>query len=140
MTLQIAVPEKLLNKDRNIERTYKIIRVHNGEVTVLDSDKCQFNEKTGVITFKTDKFSTYAIVYTDKAKEVISGGSEAGGKDNTDNGNNANIDVKEEPVLGSTADDSVNTGDNFNLCMYIMLLAVSGAALFLSKKKKCKNN
>ena len=140
VTLQIAVPEKLLNKDSNIERTYKIIRVHNGEVTVLDSDKCQFNEKTGVITFKTDKFSTYAIVYTDKAKEVISGGSEAGGKDNTDNGNNANIDVKEEPVLGSTADDSVNTGDNFNLCMYIMLLAVSGAALFLSKKKKYKNN
>jgi LPXTG-motif cell wall anchor domain protein len=42
--------------------------------------------------------------------------------------------------LGSTADDSVNTGDNFNLYMYIMLLAVSGAALFLSKKKKCKNN
>ena len=37
----------------------------------MDSDKCQFNEKTGVITFKTDKFSTYAIVYTDKAKEVI---------------------------------------------------------------------
>ena len=140
VTLQIAVSEKLLNKDSNIERTYKIIRVHNGEVTVLDSDKCQFNEKTGVITFKTDKFSTYAIVYTDKAKEVISGGSEAGGKDNTDNGNNANIDVKEEPVLGSTADDSVNTGDNFNLYMYIMLLAVSGAALFLSKKKKCKNN
>ena len=140
VTLQIAVPEKLLNKDSNIERTYKIIRVHNGEVTVLDSDKCQFNEKTGVITFKTDKFSTYAIVYTDKAKEVISGGSEAGGKDNTDNGNNANIDVKEEPVLGSTADDSVNTGDNFNLYMYLMLLAVSGAALFLSKKKKCKNN
>lgn len=140
VTLQIAVPEKLLNKDSNIERTYKIIRVHNGEVTVLDSDKCQFNEKTGVITFKTDKFSTYAIVYTDKAKEVISGGSEAGGKDNTDNGNNANIDVKEEPVLGSTADDSVNTGDNFNLYMYLMLLAVSGAALFFSKKKKCKNN
>ena len=139
VTLQIAVPEKLLNKDSNIERTYKIIRVHNGEVTVLDSDKCQFNEKTGVITFKTDKFSTYAIVYTDKAKEVISGGSEAGGKDNTDNGNNANIDVKEEPVLGSTADDSVNTGDNFNLYMYLMLLAVSGAALFLSKKKKYKN-
>lgn len=140
VTLQIAVPEKLLNKDSNIERTYKIIRVHNGEVTVLDSDKCQFNEKTGVITFKTDKFSTYAIVYTDKAKEVISGGSEAGGKDNTDNGNNADIDVKEEPVLGSTADDSVNTGDNFNLYMYLMLLAVSGAALFLSKKKKYKNN
>ena len=140
VTLQIAVPEKLLNKDSNIERTYKIIRVHNGEVTVLDSDKCQFNEKTGVITFKTDKFSTYAIIYTDKAKEVISGGSEAGGKDNTDNGNNANIDVKEEPVLGSTADDSVNTGDNFNLYMYLMLLAVSGAALFLSKKKKYKNN
>lgn len=140
VTLQIAVPEKLLNKDSNIERTYKIIRVHNGEVTVLDSDKCQFNEKTGVITFKTDKFSTYAIIYTDKAKEVISGGSEAGGKDNTDNGNNANINVKEEPVLGSTADDSVNTGDNFNLYMYLMLLAVSGAALFLSKKKKYKNN
>lgn len=75
-----------------------------------------------------------------RLNEVTPGGSEAGGKDNTDNGNNANIDVKEEPVLGSTADDSVNTGDNFNLYMYIMLLAVSGAALFLSKKKKCKNN
>ena len=140
MTLQIAVPEKLLNKDSSIERTYKIIRVHNGEVTVLDSDKCQFNENTGIITFNTDKFSTYAIVYIDKVKEVIPGGSQAGGKDNTDNGNDANIDVKEEPVLGSAADNSVNTGDNFNLYIYLMLLVASGAALFFSKKKKYKNN
>jgi len=140
VTLQIAVPEKLLNKDSSIERTYKIIRVHNGEVTVLDSDKCQFNENTGVITFNTDKFSTYAIVYIDKVKEVIPGGSQAGGKDNTDNGNDANIDVKEEPVLGSAADNSVNTGDNFNLYIYFMLLVASGAALFFSKKKKYKNN
>lgn len=56
MTLQIAVPEKLLNKDSNIERTYKIIRVHNGEVTVLDSDKCQFNEKQALLHLKQISF------------------------------------------------------------------------------------
>ena len=37
-------------------------------------------KKQALLHFKTDKFSTYAIVYTDKAKEVTPGGSEAGGK------------------------------------------------------------
>ncbi|MGN1416020.1 MAG: hypothetical protein ACI4XF_04210, partial [Oscillospiraceae bacterium] len=43
-------------------RTYKIIRVHNGVPTVLD---CNFDPATGMASFRTDKFSTYAIAYVD---------------------------------------------------------------------------
>ena len=65
----IKVPTSLVNTDNKFEREYKIIRLHTdvttGEnsVDILDGT---FDKTTGELTFKTDKFSTYAIAYTDK--------------------------------------------------------------------------
>ena len=84
ITLKVQVPEELINKDDSKTRTYKVIRVHDGEVTVIDKENCVFDEETGLITFKTDKFSTYAIVYEDAAKTVVTPG-------NTDNNQPAEI-------------------------------------------------
>lgn len=58
----ITMPDELLNSVSTKERTYYIVHVHNKEASVIngtyDSDNKQF-------TFKTDGFSTYAIVYKD---------------------------------------------------------------------------
>ena len=64
----IKIPYELLNHDRTMVREYKIIRLHYDEVTgeskvdVLSGD---FDRGTGEFSFKTDKFSTFAIAYTD---------------------------------------------------------------------------
>lgn len=56
------VPEELRNTDSKMVRIYKIMRNHDGEIDLLNAN---FDSKTGKITFETDKFSTYALVYTD---------------------------------------------------------------------------
>ncbi len=60
--ISITVPEDLINTDSNVERTYKILRIHDGKVDVLDAE---FDVKTGKLTFKTDAFSTYTLIYSD---------------------------------------------------------------------------
>lgn len=57
ITLQLAVPEAL----QAAERTFRIIRVHDGAADVLDD----LDSDPATITFRTNLFSTYAIVYTD---------------------------------------------------------------------------
>lgn len=64
--ITIAIPEELLNKDKKVEREYKIIRLHTvGNVSEVDVISGEFNAETGEFSFETNKFSTYAIVYSD---------------------------------------------------------------------------
>jgi hypothetical protein len=58
----LSIPEELIKEGRE----FYIIRVHNGKVEKIKSTL--ENEK---LTFKTDKFSTYALAYTDKQEEII---------------------------------------------------------------------
>ena len=67
--MSLKVPEELINKDSKVKRTYKVMRVHEGKVTLLDGI---FDEKTQMITFETDQFSTYALVYSDTKVETPS--------------------------------------------------------------------
>ena len=65
----IKVPENLINADSSFEREYKIIRLHKDLATgasLVDILSGTFDKITGEFTFKTDKFSTYAIAYTDR--------------------------------------------------------------------------
>ena len=65
----IKIPDELLNNDRTMVREYKIIRLHKVEATgpsLVDILSGTFDKVTGDFTFKTDKFSTYAIAYTDR--------------------------------------------------------------------------
>ena len=58
----ISVPDSLKNSDASITRTYKIMRIHEGKVDILDAT---YDAKTGKLVFETDAFSTYALVYSD---------------------------------------------------------------------------
>ena len=60
ISIAIEVPENLRNTDSTIQRTYKIIRVHDGEAEILDG-----TYENGQFTFQTDKFSVYALIYQD---------------------------------------------------------------------------
>lgn len=63
--ITFEIPSELLNKDKNVERTYKILRLHDGKVEVIAGE---FDAETGKFTFETDKFSTYGIVWKDIEK------------------------------------------------------------------------
>lgn len=60
--LKINIPENMINTDPTAEREYKIVRMHDGEAEVLD---CKFDAATNSLSFETDKFSLYTVVYSD---------------------------------------------------------------------------
>ena len=55
----LTVPEELRSTNPSIKRTFYVVRVHNGETTVLGAS----TEDT--VSFETDKFSTYSLMYKD---------------------------------------------------------------------------
>ena len=61
----ITLDDAYINTKDTVERTYQVVRVHNGTVDVLPAS---FDAESKTITFETDKFSTYAIMYTDTVK------------------------------------------------------------------------
>lgn len=61
--LVLDIPESLLAEGR----TYYIMRNHNGECTLLED----LDEELQTITIATDRFSTYAIMYTDSNVEKL---------------------------------------------------------------------
>ena len=62
LKISIKIPEELLLAEEGKQRIYKIVTIHEEEVTILEG---AFNKETGLFTFETDKFSTYALVYSD---------------------------------------------------------------------------
>ena len=66
IVVSVEIPQQLISNDENVQRTYYIVRVHNGQVDIIEGE---FDAETGLFTFETDKFSTYTIVYTDVVTE-----------------------------------------------------------------------
>lgn len=62
ITITMKVPTELLPESEAQGRVYYIVRTHNGVVDLLDTT---FDAKAGTITFETDRFSNYAIAYSD---------------------------------------------------------------------------
>lgn len=62
MYIAITIPQNLVNHDSSIERTYRIVRIHDGVATLIDGT---YDAATNQFTFATDVFSTYALVYED---------------------------------------------------------------------------
>ena len=62
ISIRFKVPDKMVNKQPYTIRDYKIIRLHNGQIDVLDAF---FNSSTNEVTFETDKLSIFALTYKD---------------------------------------------------------------------------
>ena len=61
----VALDDSFINTKNTVDRTYQVVRIHNGVVDVLPAT---FDADSKTITFETDKFSTYAVMYTDTPK------------------------------------------------------------------------
>lgn len=103
--ITINIPERLLGVEG---REFVIARVHNGAAEILTD----LDSNPATITFETNEFSTYAILYRDP-----------GSPDNP-----------------NKPDDSPQTGDNSHLNLWLAMMGASVAGFFLvlfySRKKK----
>ena len=123
MKVTIKVPEELINKDSKTKREYFIARSHNGKVDILETN---YNEKTNSLTFGTDKFSDYAILYKDtKEKEAVTPTV----KVETTNKETVKAENKKEVK-------KVKTGDSTNSMLYLGLFGFSLLIIYCIVMKK----
>ena len=117
--LNWSIEKKLINKDSKTKREYYIARSHNGKVDILET---KYNEKTNSLTFETDKFSDYAILYKDtKEKEAVT--------PTVTNKETVKSESKKEVK-------KVKTGDNANIIGLMMLLVSSMFVMVFVRKKE----
>ncbi|MCD8301132.1 MAG: hypothetical protein LUC41_08220, partial [Clostridiales bacterium] len=103
---------------------YFMIRVHDGKAQVLDS---KYDADAQTVSFKTDLFSTYALVRVnstgsqDETDETGdgTGGTDIGGGTITDNGTGS--------TTGTTSGGS--TGDNSMTYLWILIICIAAAAV-----------
>ena len=144
LTVSVVVPDALINTNSAVNRTYCIVRHHDGTIAVLDA---VFDAASKTLTFKTDRFSDYAIAYKDTA---VPG---SGSNPSSNNSSNDSETKKNEvaaptpaPTPASTSKPSTitampQTGDTSNPTLYVVLLVASLlglAVVFVCKKRNDK--
>ena len=134
-TFSVKIADELKNTDSSKERTYSVVRIHGEKAEVIDST---FDDASSTLTFATDRFSVYAVVYEDKTKSL-----EITKPDNENTDNNVDKPSSSETV---TPDDSQNTnaapetGDSFGkdimAASFAMIICAMGAAYVLMTRKR----
>ena len=127
LTISVAVPDALINTNSAVNRIYCIVRNHEGTITVLDA---AFDAASKTLTFKTDRFSDYAIAYKDTA--VPSSGSNPGSNNSSNDSETKKNEVAPTPASTSkpsTITAMPQTGDTSNPTLYVVLLVASTLAL-----------
>ena len=133
ITVSVKLKDNLINTDRNVERSYIVIRNHEGTVEILNAT---YDENTHTITFQTNQFSDYAIAYKDTVRTGVNG--------NTQNQNNnrkqSSATTKNTGIKNvsspPTGDDS--KPDGYGLTLLGSAISVLITAFTLKKKKRNK--
>jgi hypothetical protein len=113
----LIVPEQFQKSGR----TYQLVRIHDGVAAVLETE---LDTDTYKLTFETDKFSSYALIYTDAVADTSENGL------STDVKKNSNSSAK----LTST---SPETGDDIDFMLILMLMGVSITGIMYAVKSRC---
>ena len=125
--LTLTIPEYL----RAENRTFAMVRLHDGEATLLED----LDNSPDTITFLSDKFSVYVLVYTDAAVLPEQDSSEPSvdfvSDVSTDDSNGENSDQNSDNPT-----DTAKTGDTAPIALLVLYLTVSVIALCLFGKKK----
>ena len=114
------------------ERTYYIVKLHNGEVEIIEDVKISEDGKS--LIFASDEFSTYAIAYNDVEKKEAS--SDSGMVDKEEE----KIENVTNEVEKETSTTAPVTGDNIVLYVVVAVIALAGIVVLkkanTSKKGK----
>ena len=107
--VSIVIPASL----RKDGRTFRILKVHNGEPSVIDGT---YDASTSIFTFETDSFSSYAIAYKD-------------GEEEDDDDDDDDEPAQVTPVVTTTEPRSPKTGDDMMGYSFWLMLAAAGLAV-----------
>ena len=108
-TVTVRIPEEKLAE---LGDAIIVIGVHNGELLTIDPETV--SRENGEVIFKTNLFSTYSVVSGEASEEVVS----------ADGGEGSVTPAK--------------TGDESNVLVWIMLMAVSILGLIYTAKRRTK--
>ncbi len=132
ITFTVAIPEDLMKEGR----TFYVIRVHDGKAEKLET----VENEDGTLTFKTDKFSTYALAYEDAQDSTTTPIQPGQSQD----------DIKGETVVTPDNNQQVTntqntqettkepkTGDTSNIALYgaMALISLGLVGAIVLKKK-----
>jgi len=144
ITISLELPSSLINTNPAITRTYKVVRIHDGVATAIPATFAN-----GKITFATNEFSTYAIIYTDTqntggtSSGSTSTGSTSTGSAGTADSNQATGGTSTDSAgtadsnqdTGKVKDEVPKTGDASNAYIWFILALVSGIGVLYFGKK-----
>ena len=151
ITVNMKLTEDLLLKDTSKIRTYQVVRLHNGVPEIIASS---WNAETGILSFETDKFSTYAVAYYDTDKKDSKGSGDSGsvgtGAGVSESGGSTNIDKNTDKNTGNNTEiqnsdtskvKSPDTMDNNVLAFWLIATALIGAGMFIAEsRERCKED
>lgn len=141
MTFTIVIPEELAKLEEGFTRTYYVVREHNGVAEKLPVTV----NSDGTLTFSTDKFSTYALVYVDTKVEDVK--PEVKPEDKPEVTPEIKPEVtpevkpEEKPevkpeVKPEEKPETPETGDNSHVMVYAFIALLSLAVILVLKKKE----
>jgi plastocyanin len=157
----VEIPDELVNKDSTVTRTYKVIRLHEGDgaASVLDGT---FDEEKNTFTFKTDRFSTYVLAYADTVKTDVIPDPAADDDDENETETVAIIEkpvvetsqqivtgekltgmVEANPAMETKTATSPQTGDRPDIRLFLTIMLTSGIALlgaYVAHDRKKRDN
>jgi hypothetical protein len=109
ISITVQLPTTMIKTNGKTDN-YVVIRVHDGVTETITPDK--FDASSGNLTFKTNKFSTYAVAYVENASSVTTTGTASDGDDLAydDTANKVTANKKPAATQASTVVASANTG------------------------------
>ena len=137
LKLTIGVPKSFPAVADGYTRTYKVLRLHDGSVTVLPTTL----NADGTLSFETDKFSTYALAYTDTKKEEVTTETPTTETSTTETPTTeaptTKVDTPTTEAPKADTPKAPTTGDKINLGVIIMLMIDSAmAGLYLTLRRR----
>ena len=114
IAITIVIPDDMKSDNTNKTGEYSVIRVHGKEITVLQTT---LNEADGTVTFETDQFSTYALVFTEKAEK-------------------ADTEMNVDAESNVDTENMNDTKDSSWIIIVVILILAIGVVVLKSKKSK----
>ena len=148
-TVKLKLTDDLLLKDGSKTRTYKVVRIHNGKPEIVES---KWDEATGTLSFGTDKFSVYAVTYSDSDKETVKdqvkdqNGNKKGDVDNSkpnikeSKDSNTQNSGSVKPELKAASKDAVKTSDDNQVFLMLVVFCFTVACSIVGVKRLARKN
>ena len=108
--IKLDIPDDLKNKDSGKTRKYAILRVHDGVAEILDD----LDTDPNTITIETNRFSTYAMLYSDTEKGGNTGEEDDNQGGNGNQGGNTGGNNNQGGSTGGDDNQGGSTGGNDN--------------------------